>query len=111
MKKFLIDGSSAATDFDEKPINIIGEEGKIIGHMTLADYISQALGQDQNPQHDTLKCFDIGIELRRKKKVTIDEVDLGLVKSVLKLSNLPKLIKAQVVRLVDSAKEVEEKTE
>lgn len=109
MKKFLIDGSAPAVDFDGKSIAIGDAEGKIIGYMTLADYISQALGQDRSPQHDTLKCFDIGIELRRKKKAEVDESDLTLVKSVVKACELPKLIKAQLIRLLDAVKEVEAK--
>lgn len=110
MKKFLIDGSVEAKDFDDNPIIITNHEGKVIGKMTLADYISQALGSDRSPQHDTLSCFDIGIELRRHKKVDVSETDLALVKSVVKACEQIKVIKAQMIRLLDAVKETPKET-
>ncbi len=106
MKKFLIDGSVEAKDFDDNPIVITTPEGKSIGTMTLADYISQALGSDRNPQHDTMACFDIGLELRRNKKAEVSETDLALVKSVVKSCGQIKVILAQMIRLLDTVKEI-----
>lgn len=111
MKKILIDGSAEAVDFDGNPINVIGPDGRPIGTSKLADLISQALGQDRNPHHDTLKCFDIGIALRRDKKVEVDESDYNLVYSVVKSSDQMKVFKAQMLRLLEAAKEASKKTE
>lgn len=105
MKKILIDGSAELKDFDGNPIVLIGGDGRSIGAMLLADCISQVLGQDRNPQHDTLKCFDIGIELRRHKKVEVDESDFTLVQNVVNASDQIKVIKAQMIRLLKTAKE------
>lgn len=98
MKKILIDGSAPVLDFD----------GNKVGDNTVADFISMALGQ--NKTHDTLKCFDIGIEFRRNKKAEVDESDLKLVEEVVKAADMIALIKAQMTRAINAGKDAAKKS-
>lgn len=93
MKRFLINGN----------IPIINEDGEVLGKHTVGSTMHEALWK--NTSHDTLKCYDFGLELKRKGILDLDESDFRFVEEVVLKCSMMAQFKAPVIRALNSAKD------
>lgn len=93
MKKFVIDGT----------IKIVDENENAIEGMTVGKLLHEMLWK--NSSHDTLKCYDFGLEMKRNQKLVLDESDFRFIEDVVQKSITAAMFKAPVTRALNKAKD------
>lgn len=93
MKKYLIDGS----------VKIIGyDDNEIPGH-TVATTLHEMLWK--NTTHDTLKCYDLGLGIKKNGKLELDESDFRFLEEVVSKCVAQAQFKGPVIRALHAARD------